>query len=245
MAGFDLHVHSHFSDGEHDVKALAAIAKEAGLSGFAVTDHDTVAGLAGIEAIGATMGMRILPGLEISTEHEGGEVHILAYRFRREDPDLLSGLAFLEKARIGRVAEMVARIAGLGYALSLAEVEAASTEGTIGRPHIASVLVRKGAFPSVAAAFAALLVPGKPGFVPRVKFSPHEAVALVRAAGGAPVLAHPGIDEAHRFVPELVEAGLMGLEACHSSHSPAQQRFFGNGRKPWPFLYRRFRLSRP
>ncbi len=226
MAGFDLHVHSNFSDGELSVEDLALLAKTVGLSGFAVTDHDTVEGLGNISKIGSKSGINVLPGLEISTEWQGREVHILAYRFNPQNRSLLKTLGFLAQARIKRVEEMVARIAALGYPLMMEDVARIAAKGTIGRPHIALALMEKGIFSTPAKAFETLLAPGKPGYIPRVKFSPMEAVDLVLSAGGIPVLAHPGQDDAFMFLPLLLAAGLKGLEVYHSSHSCEEEARF-------------------
>lgn len=226
MAGYDLHVHSSYSDGAHSLETLSILAGAADLDGFAVTDHDTVEGLEKVSILAEKTGLDILPGLEISTQWQGREVHILAYRFDWRHPVLLEGLAFLAAARRRRIETMVEKITAAGYGITVEEVLTMAKHGTVGRPHIAAVLTAKGFFPDTAAVFSALLLPGQPGYVPRVKFSPMEAIELVLAAGGIPVLAHPGLDKAYRFLPELMKAGLLGLEVYHSSHNPRQQEHF-------------------
>ena len=215
---FDLHVHSFYSDGVKSVFELAAAAKEKGLSGFALTDHDTIDGWQDIPAASAEYDMIIVPGVEFSTKSEGHTVHILGYCMTDIEP-LSEKLADLAMKRRKRIEKMTEKISALGYDITFDEVLAEAGRGTVGRPHIAAVLAEKGFVRSRQAAFDKLLERGKPGYVPRDPYPSVEAVALILRCGGVPVLAHPGLDEAFLQIDNLVDAGLKGIEAYHSAHT--------------------------
>jgi predicted metal-dependent phosphoesterase TrpH len=211
----DLHAHSTASDGLLAPARLVALAAERGLRILALTDHDTVAGLAEAAAVARARGPRLVPGVELSTQVEAGEVHILGYFINPGAPDLLGALARFQDARAGRAATMVERLAAVGAPIALARVVALAGGGSLGRPHVARALVEAGHAASVGDAFERYLVRGRPGYVERYRLTPADAVRLVRAAGGVPVLAHPhSAADLDALLPELVAAGLGGLE-CH------------------------------
>ncbi len=216
---FDLHVHSTYSDGLRSVFELAEEAKESGLAGFALTDHDTVAGWGDIPAAEAASSVLILPGVELSAEWEGRDVHILGYGVK-DTAALAETLAKLAAKRRRRIEKMTAKASSLGFEVTFAEVLAKAGEGTVGRPHLAAVLEEKGYVRNQQAAFDRLLNRGKSCYVPRDPFTPEEAVRLIKGCGGSAVLAHPGLDEAFLCLDALIAVGLEGLEASHSAHTP-------------------------
>lgn len=222
---YDLHVHSTYSDGIKSMNELGKEAKAAGLAGFAITDHDTIAGWSEINAINRESGVVVFPGVEVSTEWEKRDVHILGYAIQNS-ANLREKLIFLAESRVKRIESVIAKFTAMGIKITMAEVMAKAGEGTIGRPHVASVLAEKGYVKDRQDAFDRYLNRGKPAYVERVKFSPFEAVKMIKSCGGYAVLAHPGLDNASLLIDDLVQTGLDGIEAYHSSHTAeASARF--------------------
>lgn len=224
----DLHTHSSVSDGTDAPAALVAKAAAAGLDAVALTDHDTFDGLAEAHAAGPAAGVEVLGGLEMSTERGGNAVHLLGYGCRTDDPALLAELARLRDARDDRVPRMVARLGELGMPLTVEDVLAEARDTpSVGRPHVADALVRKGYVANRDEAFDSWLADGGPAYVERYQTPLEDAIALVRGAGGVPVLAHPWSRGRRADLPEEVlaelvrEHGLAGLEADHPDHDAA------------------------
>jgi predicted metal-dependent phosphoesterase TrpH len=229
----DLHSHSTASDGTLPPEEVVRLAKSNGVSGLALTDHDTVAGVAAAAAEAAKLGIDFLPGIEISATYpEPGTLHILGYGV---DPnstvlhDLTRGLI---EARDNRNPRIVAKLNELGIAITMAEVEAqaatsASESQVIGRPHIAAVLVKKGYVSSIKNAFDQYLGQGKPAYYDKERLAPERAFELIRLSGGVAVLAHPiqlrsqNDAQLDRAVKDLVDLGLRGIEVIHSDHDAA------------------------
>lgn len=220
----DLHAHSSASDGTATPTELVERAHRAGLDVVAITDHDTVSGWA--EAIGAAqrLGIGLVPGIEVSTTWYGRSVHMLAYL---PDPANEALAAELQRTRAGRESrarEIVTRISA-DYPLDWDAVEQLALGRTVGRPHIADALVEQGLATDRYDAFDRILHPRHGYTVPVPAPSPVDAVQLIRAAGGVPVLAHPGTVSPERVVPrerleQFVDAGLFGLEAHHPENHP-------------------------
>ncbi len=189
----DLHCHTTASDGTFAPRELAEEARRRGLLAIAVTDHDSVAGIDEATARGAAIGVEIVPGLELSTDVDNGEVHILGYFIDREDPDLLGLLESQRVSRLERVRKMLDRLSDLGVQLSMDEVRRFSDGGPLGRPHVAQALIRAGQVGSWDEAFSRYIGRHAPAYVRRSKLSPHDAVRAILAAGGVSVLAHPGL----------------------------------------------------
>lgn len=220
--GCDLHIHSRYSDGALDPAAIVREAARAGLAAVSVTDHDTVAGQAEALEAARAESMEVLTGIELSIEEDGLDLHILGYCFDHRDEALLLRLAGLERRRVERIAEMVDLLRGAGATLTLDEVLAEAGEGTVGRPHVAKVLMRRGLIGAFQEAFDRWIGNGGPCYVPKVVLDLEEVVALIRGAGGVPVWAHPGgavRDPA--LLRRIVSAGVRGLEAWHPNHSAA------------------------
>jgi hypothetical protein len=231
MRRADLHTHTTASDGLHPPAEVVRMARDAGLSGVAITDHDTVAGLEEALAAGEKYGIRIIGGVEISTMAEGREIHVLGYGFDAGDPLFLERLASLREARNRRNDRMIERLNELGIPITLQEVHQAAAAspgkgGTIGRPHIAEVLVRKGYATDFRDAFDRYLKQGAAAYVQVQRISPAEAVQWIHEAGGTAIIAHPGLYGLDRLVQELLENGADGLEAFHSDHDDDAQRHY-------------------
>lgn len=216
----DLHTHSRVSDGTEAPAELIRAAVAAGLSTIALTDHDSTDGWDEASEAARSLGLRLLPGIELSTRTNGHSVHLLGYLVDRLDPELVAETERIRTSRQHRAEAIVERI-DADYPLSWQDVLAQSQPGTtIGRPHIADALVARGYSANRGEAFAGILHPRSGYLEPHYAPDTLEGVRLIRAAGGVPVLAHPGTRGADRVVPRdrlaaLVEAGLFGLEIDH------------------------------
>ena len=218
----DFHVHSRASDGALAPADLVRLALERDLDWLAITDHDTVAGLP--EALSAASGTRLglIPSVELSSAIGDDDVHILAYHVDASDPALLEHLTVLREGRARRAERILAVLREAGLEIDPDVVPRPMDGGAIGRAHLARALVRAGHATDISDAFRRYIGRGKPYYVPKDTSSPQEVVALVLQLGAIPVLAHPGITAIDRLIPQLVEAGLRGIEAYHGEHTPEQ-----------------------
>jgi hypothetical protein len=222
----DLHTHTHCSDGRLTPEALVALARERGLRALAVTDHDTVGGVEAAQAAGERLGVEVIAGVELSTTVDREEVHLLGYFFDPAHPALREHLTAFQEARRTRAQAMVERLHDLGVSLRW-EAVAARTEGAaIGRPHLAQALVDGGFVDDPGAAFEQYLADGGPACVPKPRFPARDALAMLHAAGGIGVLAHPGHWTSDATVMALIRAGLDGLETIHPSHDAMLTRYY-------------------
>ncbi len=217
----DLHTHSLRSDGAFSPTDLVRRAASRGVRVQALSDHDTLAGVAEAMAVAQELGVRIIPATELNTESEWGDVHVLAYFLDPNDEPLEDRLRWLRDNRGRRIELMVEKLNSLGYAVSLERVLEIAQGGALGRPHLAQALFEGGHVPSYDAAFDTLISKESPAYVARVGLTPLEAVGLVREHNGVAALAHPftvsGLDT---LLPRLVEAGLAAIECYYGSHSP-------------------------
>jgi hypothetical protein len=221
----DLHSHSTWSDGLLSPAELVAEAAARGLGVLALTDHDTVAGVPEAQTAGAIHGIEVIPGVELSAAlADGQEVHLLGYFVDIDDPALQEGLAGYAQARQERMERMIDRLRLVGAPVDRDRVRELAGHGTVGRPHLARVLTEAGHAADLAAAFERYIGRGKPAFVPRPRVDPRDAIALVRAAGGVPVLAHPysagGVES---VIDRLIPAGLLGMEVDYGEYSPEER----------------------
>lgn len=233
MAGpIDLHTHSTVSDGTESPAELIRAAVAAGLGTVAITDHDSTAGWSDAFDAAAGTGLAVVPGMEFSTRNGWMSVHMLAYLVDPEHAGLREETLRIREARLIRAEAIVARLAA-DFDISWADVVAKTSHGaTVGRPHIADALVARGVSPDRSAAFRDILHPKFGYYEPHYAPEPIDAVALIRAAGGVAVMAHPGTRGAESVISEenlaaLVDAGLFGLEIHHRENTPdAQERLF-------------------
>lgn len=224
----DLHTHSTVSDGTDTPADLVRAAAAAGVATLGLTDHDSAAGWAEAAAEAAQLHLDLLPGAELSCvfAHQGErrQLHLLAYGFDPADEQLREAMAGLRDDRLPRAREMVRRLAADGYPITLQQVlDKAAQAASLGRPHLADVLVDNGAFPDRAAAFADVLHDDSPYYVGHVALDPSEALRLVHAAGGVAVVAHPrgrkGVPD--ELLAQLADEGLDGVEVDHPEHDAA------------------------
>ena len=231
MPGYDLHTHSTLSDGTATPTENVRLAVERGLDGLGVTDHDTTDGTDEAR-VAAGGGIAIVPGLELSAEHDGVSLHVLGYWVDPADDALRDELRRLHDTRFRRGELIVEKLRSLGYDLSFDRVRAIAGDDLIARPHIAQAMVEAGIVATEKEAFDRYISDEGPAYVPKHALAPLDALALIRDAGGACVLAHPGMWRGSESVPEgLIEAmaagGMAGLEVDHPDHDEAQRARYG------------------
>ncbi len=220
----DLHSHSTASDGSLSPADLVMRAVEMGLTALALTDHDTQEGIAEAEARAATEPIELIPGTELSLQYDQGGMHLVVLWLTPGPGPLQDRLADLQAGREGRNLRIIEILNAAGLSMDIGEVSHESGGGTMGRPHIAAVMVRKGYVPDIRSAFDEWLGNGRPAYVGRPRLNPEEGISLARQSGAVPILSHPhtlGIHTASEMA-ELLErlkaAGLVGLEAIYASY---------------------------
>ncbi|MGB0909190.1 MAG: PHP domain-containing protein [Nitrospirales bacterium] len=227
MTRIDLHLHSTYSDGSCSPAEVVRRAHRSQVSALALTDHDTTDGLAEASIAAAPFHMEIISGVEISSLYKGQETHILGYFINHDDPQLQQRLASLRNSRHERIPKIISKLKALGLNLSYDDVKAAAGPGSIGRPHIAQVLVEKQYVRNGNEAFSRYLAEGSSAFVARTLPDVAEAIRWIRECGGVASLAHPNwvrhsLPELRVACEELKSFGLEGVEVFYSSHSPRQ-----------------------
>lgn len=229
----DLHIHTTASDGTDTPEEVIRKAKKAGLSAISITDHDTAAGAAEAMRLSIKYAIEVVPGIEISSEFEGEEVHILGYFIDPDSPKLQPVLDWVIKDRNTRNERIIRKLADDGYDISLEELKESYPGAVIGRPHIAGKLLEKGYVNSIQQAFDEFLTDGKPYFLPRTYLPVEEAVKVIRSAGGAAVVAHPlqynfTQEKLYRFLKETKGMGVVGMETVYSKYSEEETKYLEN-----------------
>jgi predicted metal-dependent phosphoesterase TrpH len=214
----DLHSHSTASDGSRSPTDVVTAAKAAGLSAIALTDHDTMAGIAEAIVAGQAAAVRVVPGVELSATDDDREVHLLGLHIHRANA-LDDALRTFRDRRHARAEQIVAKLNELGVSITFDDVLARAGDAAIGRPHLARVLIAGGWARDSREAFDRYLGAGRPAYVPKHRLSVGDAIALVHAGGGLAILAHPGGDGRRDTVERYVALGLDGLEVRHPGHS--------------------------
>ena len=230
MSGYDLHTHSTCSDGTATVTENVRLAIERDLEGLGVTDHDTTAGLD--EAVAAAgSDLEIVPGIEFSAEYQGASLHVLAYWIDPDDPELQAELTRLTDSRFRRGEMMIEKLQALGYDVSFDRVREIAGGGLIARPHVAKAMVEAGIVGTEKEAFDRFISDDGIANVPKHALDPVRSVALIRQAGGACVLAHPGMWKGQGSVPDaliedMAEAGMAGIEVDHPDQGVEQRAYY-------------------
>lgn len=224
----DLHTHTTASDGVCSPAENVRLAAEAGLAAIAITDHDTIIGIAEAQRAGEKYNVIVIPGVEISTAVGSRDIHILGYNCNLQDSAFTAFLHQQQNVRGLRNIRLVERLAELDIVVSLEEIleQTPTLEGrvdSIGRPHFAQALIRLGLVQSMDEAFKAYLAPGGKAFVSIPRISPEVAIDRIRDAGGQAVIAHPGLYQNDELVQHLLEYGVDGIEAYHSDHTVEQE----------------------
>ena len=217
----DLHLHTTASDGLLEPRDIVALAVRVGLDVIAITDHDTTNGIApALSAAESFPSLTVVPGVELSTDVPHGEVHVLGYFIDYNSEKLVTSLQELRDSRQGRALKMIAKLLDLGMEIQWQRVEELAQGGSIGRPHLAQALLEAGHIDSLKEAFNKYIGRDGPAYAEREKLLPVEAVKLITDARGLPVLAHPlDIDNLDKLLPELKEAGLVGMEVYYGKYT--------------------------
>ncbi|SFE14067.1 hypothetical protein SAMN04487969_101270 [Paenibacillus algorifonticola] len=232
MGKVDLHTHTTASDGTGSPSRNVQLAKAAGLAAIAITDHDTMAGVEEALAEGERLGITVVPGVELSTVADGQDIHVLGYYANWRDDLWQQRLTGLRSVRDNRNELIVAKLVELGLDITLEEVIAVALEHsggavsgkTVGRPHIAELLIRKGAVSTMQEAFDRYLASGSAAYVNPPRVHPYEAITWIKEAGGVSILAHPGLYGNDELVEELIRSGgVQGIEVYHSDHGPQEE----------------------
>jgi 3',5'-nucleoside bisphosphate phosphatase len=228
MNEVDLHAHTTASDGSLSPAMLVSRAARLALKVLAITDHDTVDGVPEALAAGQAAGVEVIPGVEINTDVPSAEVHVLGYFIDHTHAELNVQLARIREGRIGRARKMAEVLTAMGAPIRFERILAIAGEGAVGRPHVAQALLEAGHVTSYGEAFEKYIGRNSPAYVERMKFSPAEACALIRRAGGLPVIAHPIFFDRYGAIkaafdldatlPPMLEAGLAGMEVYYPGY---------------------------
>lgn len=214
----DLHSHSTASDGSRAPADVVAAAHAAGLAAIALTDHDTVAGIPEAGAAARDLGIRLVPGVELSAVEGDVETHLLGLHLSRP-AEIEAGLAALREMRRERAERIVARLNELGVRITFEDVLEQAGGAAIGRPHVARAMVQEGWAKDVRDAFDRYLGNGRPAFVSKDRLTMTDAIAMIHRAGGLAVIAHPGHTGTRARIEALLAQGLDGVEVLHPSHT--------------------------
>ncbi len=217
----DLHLHTTASDGRLSPEDVVRTAAQLGLAVISITDHDSVDGLApALKAAENHPPLRVIPGVECSTDVPHGEVHILGYFVDHTNPELVIKLAAFRNSRRVRAQKMIAKLDTMGVHIEWNRVQDIAGSGSVGRPHVAQAMLEKGYVPSLKEAFNRYIGREAPAYVEREKMTPEEVVELITRVGGLAVLAHPAeIDDLEHLIPHLQRVGLVGMEVYYNNYN--------------------------
>lgn len=229
MKTIDLHVHSTVSDGTMTPKDLVLYAKKKGLTAFALTDHDTIDGLAEAMATGNSINMEVIPGIELAAYYQDVELHILGYFIDQNDSLFLQELHHWQNARERRNIRMIERLNDLGFPITIAALQNAAGSKVITRAHYGKWLFEQGYVKNIAEAFQKYIGADSPAYIPRELPTPKDCIGMIHNAKGIAVLAHPFLysfseQELHQTIQSLVKDDLDGLEVIYSTHTPKQEK---------------------
>ena len=216
----DLHIHTYFSDSSSSPQEVINDAVKAQLSCIAITDHDTIDGVELTRQLAQKHDIEVLNGIELSSEFNGKDIHILGYCFKDQNGELKILLAKIQAMRIERVKLMIEKLNKLGIKnIAFEEVKALTQSDAIGRPHLARIMVEKGVVSDFRQAFDKYLAEDGAAYVPKYKMSPQEAIKVIRDLGGVSVMAHPMVTSKDEIIPQLVKSGLQGIEVFYPNFS--------------------------
>ena len=221
----DLHTHTNSSDGYYSAEELVMKAKEKGIEILSITDHDSTNSISKAIDVGRDLGIEIIPGVEISSDLRGAEVHILGYFIDINNKELEHYLRFFRDERLRRAANIIGKLNNLGLEITLDDVLTQAKNSAIGRPHIAQAMVERNLVNSYFEAFNKYIKNGGPAYEKKVHLSPQSAFKIISDAGGLSFIAHPG-KMPESLIKELIEAGADGIEVIHPSHDDNLVRFY-------------------
>lgn len=218
----DLHIHTYYSDSTSSPEEVLKQAYDCNINCVAITDHDTIAGIAPTQQLSVEFGIEVIPGIEFSSELNGRDIHILGYLFDPAHPLLLNELEKIQDMRIDRMKQMILRLKEMKVAdIDFEEVAALTRSRSVGRLHLATILLKQGKVATIKQAFDKYLADTAPVYVADLKPTPFEIIELIRQVGGVSVLAHPMIANIDELIPQFVEAGLRGIEVYYPNTAEA------------------------
>lgn len=217
MSGFaDLHIHTFYSDSTSSPQEVVEDALKAQLSCIAITDHDIVEGVAPTMEAARGHDLEVIPGIELSSEFEGVDIHILGYFIDCNKGPLVDKMEFFLDGRVTRMKKMLMKLKEVGVNnIEYEEVAALTKSRAVGRAHLAALLMQKGWVSSIKGAFEKYIGPGCPGYVSKAEQTPFEAIDLINQSGGVAVMAHPMLTQKDELIPRLTQAGMKGLEVYY------------------------------
>ena len=215
----DLHIHTTCSDGLLTPTEVVMKAKEKKMTAIGITDHDTISGIPEAIAAGEQNGIEVVPGVELSSQYDGRDIHILGYFFDIDHPRMLEYLQRFRDERSRRAERMVKNLNDLGVQLTMEEVKEKSDGASIGRPHLAEILMEKGFVETFQEAFQRYLGYGSKAYEEKYRIAPEKAIALISEANGISFLAHPGHAFSNEVIFHFIKSGVDGLEIIHPNLS--------------------------
>jgi predicted metal-dependent phosphoesterase TrpH len=222
----DLHIHTVYSDGACSARQIVDLARTAGLTTIAITDHDHTGALDEALSLGEKAGIVVIPGVELSASVEERDIHILGYFLDHRNPRIQEYLTVFRAERVKRAERIVGKLNDLQVPLTFGAVLEQAREGAVGRPHIANALVEQGLTDSYYEAFLKYIGVGKPAYEKKFQISPREAMDLVASAGGLSFIAHPGTTIDDNLLLRLIHDGADGIEAVHPCHSDERVAYY-------------------
>lgn len=225
----DLHIHTYYSDSTSSPQEVVDDAIKAGLSCIAITDHDVIDGVDPVAAIAQGHGIEVIPGIELSSELNGKDIHILGYGFNHKDSPLVDKLGDIQQARVERIKKMIQKLETLGVNnITFEEVAAKTHSNAVGRPHLAAVLQEKGWVSNIRGAFDKYIGETGPAYFTKYNQTPFEAIKLIRDSGGVAVMAHPMFTQKDELISQFVKAGMGGIEVYYPNCSETVLKFYKN-----------------
>jgi predicted metal-dependent phosphoesterase TrpH len=221
----DLHMHTYYSDGVYSPSELIDLVKQRDIDKIAITDHDSINGIEEASEYGRSLGIEVIPGVEISTDIEDYEVHLLGYFIDINNEELNKYLTFFREERFYRAKRIIQKLKNLGFNISIDDVVDKAQNSAIGRPHIANTMLELGLVSDYYEAFDKYLGDNKPASERKIHVSPQSALKIISDAGGLSFIAHPGYVK-ESILMTLIKAGLDGIEVVHPSHKEYKRRFY-------------------
>ncbi len=221
----DLHIHTTASDGRLSPEEIVAIAEEKEMTAVAITDHDSISGNEDALAAAEGLHVEVVPGVELSVNYKDTHFHLLGYYIDQNNSDMLEAIDRVQTARANRNPQIIERLQQIGMDITMDEVTEEAGGGQIGRPHMAAVLLRKGYIREFQQAFDKYLATGQPAYVDKYRLPAQESIQLILAAGGIPVIAHPGLldqfllNDISGFLDQMKDAGARGVEVFYPRHT--------------------------
>jgi len=221
-AWVDLHIHTNFSDGLLTPTQVVMKAKEFGLKAVGIVDHDTIDGIPEAVDAGGRIGVEVVPGVELSSQYKGRDIHIIAFYFDPDNPRFMAYLERFREERYRRAAKMIRNLNHLGIHLTMDEVEEKAMGRSIGRPHLAEILMEKGYVETFQEAFQRYIGYRSKAYEEKYKIRPEEVLGFISEARGLSFLAHPGYSISDEIIFHFVKAGLDGIEVLHPKFSESR-----------------------